>query len=118
MLVVDGSCVNNGTGAGKNPPAEEGKAPRGGLSFLYNGGNAGGHGTTMPYATAGNMNTMAGGAPLRGDVSIPIPDMTGKIAMPLEQKGPCGNILGPTSNRAKLRAVIAALDFRLWHDEG
>lgn len=113
MLVVDGSCVNNGAGAGRNPPAEEGNAPKGGLSFIYNGGNAGGHGTTMPYITADNMSTA--GAPPRGDQTISIPDITGKIAMPLEQKGPCGDIHRHTSNRAKLRAVIAALDFRLWY---
>lgn len=115
MLVVDGSCVNNGAGAGRNPPAEEGNEPKGGLSFIYNGGNAGGHGTTMPYITAGNMD--AGGAP-QGDLNIPIPDITGKIALPLEQKGPCGDIHRHTSNRAKLRAVIAALDFRPWYGEG
>lgn len=46
------------------------------------------------------------------------PNITGKIAMPLEQKGPCGDIHMHTSNRAKLRAVIAALDFRPWYQEG
>jgi ribonuclease HI len=116
MLVVDGSCVNNGAGAGRNPPAEEGNAPKGGLSFIYNGGNAGGHGTTMPYITADNMSTA--GAPPWGDQTISIPDITGRIAMPLEQKGPCGDIHRHTSNRAKLRAVIAALDFRPWYGEG
>lgn len=36
MLVVDGSCVNNGAGAGRDPPAGGEDAPRGGLSFMYN----------------------------------------------------------------------------------
>lgn len=114
MLVVDGSCVNNGAGAGQNPPADEENAPKGGLSFIYNS-SVGGAGTTMPYLTADNMHM--GGAPLR-DLTIPMPDITGKIALPLEQKGPCGDIHRHTSNRAKLRAVIAALDFRPWYGEG
>lgn len=114
MLVVDGSCVNNGAGVGRNPPADEENAPKGGLSFIYNS-SVGGAGTTMPYLTADNMNT--GGA-LLGDLTIPMPDITGKIALPLEQKGPCGDIHRHTSNRAKLRAVIAALDFRPWYGEG
>lgn len=115
MLVVDGSCVNNGSGAWTGFPAEGEKAPKGGLSFIYNGGNPGAVGTTMPYTMADN--TSARGAP-RGDSTISIPDISGKIAMPLEQKGPCGDIQRHTSNRAKLRAVIAALDFRPWYREG
>lgn len=114
MLVVDGSCVNNGAGVGRNPLAEEENTPKGGLSFIYNK-CVGGDGPTMPYHAADNMNT--GGAPL-GDLTVPIPDITGKIALPLEQKGPCGDIHRHTSNRAKLRAVIAALDFRPWYGEG
>lgn len=114
MLVVDGSCVNNGAGMGRNPPVEEENAPKAGLSFIYNN-YVGGGGPTMPYHAADNMNT--GGARL-GDFTIPIPDITGKIALPLEQKGPCGDIQRHTSNRAKLRAVIAALDFRPWYGEG
>lgn len=115
MLVVDGSCVNNGLGAGTEPSVGEEKAPKGGLSFIYNGGNAGGVGTTMPYIVADTMNP--GRAPPGGS-TVSIPDITGKIAMPLEQKGPCGDIQRHTSNRAKLRAVIAALDFRPWYREG
>lgn len=119
MLVVDGSCVNNGAGVGRNPPVGEENAPRGGLSFIYknnnNNNNAGGNGITMPYLAAESIN--AGGAPL-GDLTIPIPEITGRIAMPLEQKGPHGDTQRHTSNRAKLRAVIAALDFRPWYGEG
>lgn len=115
MLVVDGSCVNNGAGAGRNPPTGgEENAPRGGLSFMYNS-SAGGGGPTMPYLAADDANI--GGAPL-GGLTIPIPDITGKIALPLEQKGPCGDVHRHTSNRAKLRAVVAALDFRPWYGEG
>lgn len=126
MLVVDGSCVNNGAGVGRNPPGQEENAPKGGLSFIYNagsvGGNVGGGGgggekTTMLSSAAGTGKNNTDETP-PGDVTVPIPDMTGKIAMALEQKGPCGDIHRHTSNRAKLRAVIAALDFRPWHEEG
>lgn len=36
----------------------------------------------------------------------------------LEQKGPDGELHGATSNRAELRAAIAALEFRAWWGEG
>jgi ribonuclease HI len=36
----------------------------------------------------------------------------------LEQKGPWGDSAAQTSNRAELRAVIAALRFRIWSGEG
>lgn len=43
---------------------------------------------------------------------------TGTVAFPLETKGPKGQRFEATSNRAKLRAVIAALQFRAWDEEG
>lgn len=119
MLVVDGSCVNNGAGARGNQPVGAGSAPKGGLSFIYNGGSvsgsAGGDRTTMLYGTAGSRNMH--GTP-SGDLTVPVPNITGKIAMPLEHKGPRGDVHTHTSNRAKLRAVVAALDFRPWYEEG
>lgn len=36
----------------------------------------------------------------------------------LESRGPTGEVVPQTSNRAELRAVIAALEFRLWNNEG
>ncbi|KAJ7937058.1 ribonuclease H-like domain-containing protein [Mycena leptocephala] len=42
----------------------------------------------------------------------------GKCSSALEQKGPDGQIHVHTSNRAELRAVIAALKFRAWRGEG
>ncbi|KAK2599227.1 hypothetical protein N8I77_010997 [Diaporthe amygdali] len=114
MLVVDGSCVNNGAGVGRNPPVEKEYAPKGGLSFIYNSSVAG-DGVTLPYLAANNVKT--GIAPA-GDLTVPLPDISGTIAIPLEQQGPRGDILRHTSNRAKLRAVIAALDFRPWYGEG
>ncbi|KAJ7677935.1 RNase H domain protein, partial [Mycena polygramma] len=42
----------------------------------------------------------------------------GKCSNALEQKGPDGEAYTHTSNRAELRAVIAALKFRSWGGEG
>ncbi len=44
--------------------------------------------------------------------------LTGTVSFPLERKGPSGVIYPPTSNRAELRAVIAALQYRHWRGEG
>lgn len=41
-------------------------------------------------------------------------DEDGVVAEPLEPQGPTGHVYRPTSNRAELRAVIAALQFRGW----
>lgn len=46
------------------------------------------------------------------------PSMTNTVSFPLERQGPSGFTYRPTSNRAELRAVIAALQFRSWVDEG
>lgn len=124
MLVVDGSCLNNGAGAGKNPPpGDEGEArePSGGASFIYKNNPSyilGIHATTMPFLAIDHNAARRGGGALLGDMTVPMPDITGKIALRLEQQGPRGDIVRHTSNRAKLRAVIAALDFRPWHGEG
>jgi ribonuclease HI len=40
------------------------------------------------------------------------------VSHPLEQKGPTGLATPHTSNRAELRAVLAALRFRAWQGEG
>ncbi|KAJ7677929.1 ribonuclease H-like domain-containing protein [Mycena polygramma] len=42
----------------------------------------------------------------------------GQCSSALEHKGPDGQVHTPTSNRAELRAVIAALNFRSWGGEG
>lgn len=36
----------------------------------------------------------------------------------LETKGPTGAVFNQTNNRAELRAIISALNFRAWHGEG
>ncbi|KAK4110860.1 hypothetical protein N656DRAFT_712833 [Canariomyces notabilis] len=84
LLVVDGSCVNNGRHANKL------QDPVAGCSFAFKG-------------TPGIM---------------PLDDGLGSIAFRLEREGPLGNPVEHTSNRAKLRAVIAALQFRAWGGEG
>lgn len=123
MLVVDGSCVNNGAGVGKKPPVvddNKGRDPSAAASFIYRnnpGYVLGPHATTMPFLAVEQSSRGDGGAAL-GDITIPMPDITGKIALQLEQQGPRGDVARHTSNRAKLRAVIAALDWRPWHGEG
>ncbi|KAJ7244422.1 ribonuclease H-like domain-containing protein [Mycena haematopus] len=42
----------------------------------------------------------------------------GTVSSALEQKGPDGQVYTHTSNRAELRAIIAALKFRSWSGEG
>lgn len=124
MLLVDGSCVNNGAGAGKNAQSSEerqDKEPIAGASFIYKNNPSyiiGTHATTMPFLAIDRHAVRGdGGAPL-GDMTVLMPDMTGKIALRLELQGPRGDVTRHTSNRAKLRAVIAALDFRPWYGEG
>ena len=46
------------------------------------------------------------------------PGPEGVVSGALEQQGPDGEWHGATSNRAELRAVIAALEFRAWWAEG
>jgi ribonuclease HI len=44
--------------------------------------------------------------------------VTGTVSFRLENEGPSGISGGQTSNRAELRAVIAALQYRAWHGMG
>ena len=46
------------------------------------------------------------------------PQRPGYVRLPLEHGGPTGEVHMQTSNRAELRAVIAALRFRIWTGEG
>jgi ribonuclease HI len=68
-----------------------------------------------------------GGADARGGCSFVYKNSTqipgqhpknGLVSFPLEKRGPTGEVHQHTSNRAELRAVIAALRFRLWDGEG
>ncbi|KAI1486695.1 hypothetical protein F5X96DRAFT_653948 [Biscogniauxia mediterranea] len=89
LLVVDGSCVNQG---------RRGEIPAGGCSFTYKG----------PGAAEREFS----GAPAP---AFFFDDDGGQVGFALEEeaRGP-----GPSSNRAKLRAVIAALQYRAWQEEG
>ena len=96
LLVVEGSCTNNG---GHGPQAGP---PTAGASFMFKGGSTGTT-TTMPFLKQGKGCT----------------HISGTIAFRLERQGPRNDgAVAHTSNRAKLRAVIAALEFRNWHAEG
>ncbi|KAI0438229.1 hypothetical protein F4803DRAFT_535812 [Xylaria telfairii] len=90
LLVVDGSCINNGSTS---------QPSTGGCSFAYKGPGKSGITAAFPFSTV---------------------DQTegGTVGFPLEQTGPGGEYHVASSNRAKLRAVIAALDFREWQEEG
>lgn len=46
------------------------------------------------------------------------PQGNGVVSMRLEEKGPSGQVHEQTSNRSELRAVIAALEYRIWAGEG
>ncbi|KAK7756310.1 hypothetical protein SLS62_001536 [Diatrype stigma] len=89
LIVVDGSCLNNGR---KDAVAQ------GGCSFRYKGGPDIGSNSSS-------------------DAPLAFPG-SGTVGFRLESRGPGGQASDPTSNRAKLRAVIAALEFRAWHEEG
>ncbi|KAI1073383.1 hypothetical protein F5B20DRAFT_574836 [Whalleya microplaca] len=93
LIVVDGSCINNGSKDQIAHPAA------GGCSFTYKGLGKSGPSTAFPFR--------------KGDQSD-----AGMVGFPLEKRGPGGESYDPTSNRAKLRAVIAALEFRAWQEEG
>ncbi|KAK4155606.1 ribonuclease H [Chaetomidium leptoderma] len=109
LLVVDGSCINNGRHANKL------QDPVGGCSFIFKGtpnipldnddssSGSGGSETHIPHACNNPPTTTTRSSP---------------IAFPLEREGPSGEWAEHTSNRAKLRAVIAALQFRAWGGEG
>ncbi|KAK8879301.1 ribonuclease H-like protein [Apiospora arundinis] len=107
LMVVGGSALNIGQ--------DDATA---GCSFIYKGGAAAAarvlgdfHG--VPMTTTTKTTTTF---PYMNDGSCG--DVGGVIAFRLEDKGPGGEAMDPTSNRAKMRAVIAALEFRSWQDEG
>ncbi|KAI0846172.1 ribonuclease H-like protein [Daldinia vernicosa] len=93
LILIDGSCINNGS---KNQTA---KPSSGGCSFTFKGPGRYGSEVEHPFKDA-NYND------------------GGMVGFPLEKCGPRGENYDATSNRAKLRAVIAALEFRDWQEEG
>ncbi|GAB1316107.1 hypothetical protein MFIFM68171_06317 [Madurella fahalii] len=99
LLVIDGSCVNNGRHANKLEP------PVGGCSFMFKAA------PSMALASPTTPVTFPFLNPAGQEVS-------GSVAFRLEREGPNGERAEHTSNRAKLRAVIAALQFHTWAGEG
>ncbi|KAI1472945.1 uncharacterized protein F4812DRAFT_464922 [Daldinia caldariorum] len=92
LILVDGNCINNGS-------KDEMARPSGGCSFTFKGPGRYGSEVELPF---------------KDDIYHD----GGMIGFPLEESGPGGESYNATSNRAKLRAVIAALEFRVWQDEG
>ncbi|KAH6842700.1 hypothetical protein B0I37DRAFT_417862 [Chaetomium sp. MPI-CAGE-AT-0009] len=111
LLVVDGSCVNNGRHA--NRLAD----PTGGWAFIFKG--AGSTDTpVMPSSHHHHHHHQQTIPPNAATPSPSPPPPAGRVAFPLERHGPTGERAEHTSNRAKLRAVIGALQFRAWGGEG
>jgi ribonuclease HI len=121
LLVVDGSCINNGRHANKL------QDPVGGCSFIFKGGSITPSlslrdttnppiPATLPFFGSGTTTTTTTTNNNGSHKKEPRPP--GAIAFRLENHGPSGIPTEPTSNRAKLRAVIAALQFRAWGSEG
>ncbi|PHH75244.1 hypothetical protein CDD80_2523 [Ophiocordyceps camponoti-rufipedis] len=63
----------------------------------------------------GQANAKAGWAFVFGPESY---DSEGVVSARLERNGPFGQMAVQTSNRAELRAVLGALRFRAWENEG
>ncbi|KAK3347130.1 hypothetical protein B0T25DRAFT_413974, partial [Lasiosphaeria hispida] len=91
LLVIDGSCINNGRHASKN------EEPMAGCSFMFKG-------VSSLYISEAH--------------PTPLAKASGNIAFRLERRGPHDTEIENSSNRAKLRAAIAALQFRAWDSEG
>lgn len=100
LLAVDGSCLNNGRHASKATP------PLAACAFLFKAVPS--HHLDQP-PTPVTFPFLGG-----GDQE----EAHGAVAFRLERRGPAGDVVEHTSNRAKLRAVVAALQFRPWDAEG
>ncbi|QKX63302.1 uncharacterized protein TRUGW13939_10471 [Talaromyces rugulosus] len=93
LVFTDGACLNNG---GTNPQA--------GCAFFF-----------RPAQNGGEKEK---GQRKKRDIPDQPPNTEGYVSFHLEKKGPFGDPSLQTSNRAELRAVIAALRFRVWNGEG
>ncbi|KAJ7085214.1 ribonuclease H-like domain-containing protein [Mycena belliarum] len=76
------------------------------------------HLKTMMIYTDGACSSNGLASPRAGFAFVFNPGPDGKGVGAVEQKGPSGQAYAHTSNRAELRAVIAALKFRAWWGEG
>ncbi|KAL6702834.1 hypothetical protein ACN47E_000920 [Coniothyrium glycines] len=93
LIYTDGACSNNG---------DEGA--RGGCAFVYRPETSQ---PMIPSTTSSGHSTHSMGL-----------HKLGACNFRLESRGPTGEAVPQTSNRAELRAVIAALGFRTWYNEG
>ncbi|KAJ4424908.1 hypothetical protein N0V82_000411 [Gnomoniopsis sp. IMI 355080] len=119
MLVTEGSCTSTGSIEGRRKPSE--CEPSAGASFIYSptSGDADVRSApTLPFQIINQTNFIRGSTGSGCQRRMAIPESAGKIGLRLEAQGPHGDVQKLTSNRAKLRAVIAALCFRPWHAEG
>lgn len=119
MLVTDGSCTFNGAVAGQDKPS--GREPSAGASFIYKPSSSNTDtrcSTSFPFQTTNQISHSNQPVCDGSQEQFPMHGLTGKIGLHLETQGPNGDVQKHTSNRAKLRAVIAALGFRPWHEEG
>lgn len=119
MLVTDGSCTFTRAAKGHKKPSN--CDPSAGASFIYKPSFTDLDGwcpTTMPFQAIHQVRRIDESDSGAWRWCLPVPYHAGKIGLRLEAQGPRGDVQRHTSNRAKLRAVIAALDFRPWHAEG
>ncbi|KAH6625899.1 hypothetical protein C7974DRAFT_209457 [Boeremia exigua] len=93
LIYTDGACNENGN-----------KDARGGCAFVYSPETSP---STIPSKTSSGHST----------ISMKLHEL-GAAGFRLETRGPTGEAASQTSNRAELRAVIGALGFRLWNNEG
>jgi ribonuclease HI len=93
LIYTDGACSENGN-----------QAARGGCAFVYRPETSP---SSIPPTTSSGHSTR----PLKLH-------KLGASSFRLENCGPTGEAVTQTSNRAELCAVIGALGFRMWHNEG
>jgi ribonuclease HI len=93
LIYTDGACSENGD-----------KNARGGCAFVYRPETSP---SMIPPKTSSGHSTR----------SMNLHTL-GASKFRLESRGPAGEAAPQTSNRAELRAVVAALGYRLWHNEG
>lgn len=93
LIYTDGACSNNGANDG-----------RGGCAFVFRPETSP---SMIPPTTSSGHST----------ASMKLHQL-GASKFRLESRGPTGEAVPQTSNRAELRAVIAALGYRLWNNEG
>lgn len=119
MLVSDGSCTSTGSIEGRRKSSNcEASAS---ASFIYQPSSSDADlrsATTLPFHSIDQASCMRQCTSSGWQRHSAIPETSGKIGLHLEVQGPHGDVQKHTSNRAELRAVIAALCFRPWHAEG